>query len=186
MDAAATRFLPRNSKLNIRQTLAVSSLHLLFTFTVLLLEQVHSEQSAQIRTTKPHGDAGLQEQKRIVGQDVDASWMPCSQHARKWRQRQHARLESADNVAAAADPQPVISLSKLAAPATYTVKVMSIDVFIWFDSPFCGGALISAHICLPKHVASKLLRLLICTDCCADRRCSEWRQTRFGFPIRPK
>ena len=51
----------------------MSSLHLLFAFTVLLLEQVHSKQSAQVPIAWPHGDSGLKEQKRIEGQDAGMS-----------------------------------------------------------------------------------------------------------------
>jgi hypothetical protein len=51
----------------------VSSLHLLFAFTVLLLKQVHSKQSAQVPIARPHGDSGLKEQKHIVGQDAGVS-----------------------------------------------------------------------------------------------------------------
>jgi hypothetical protein len=59
--------------------------------------------------------------------------VPCSQHARKWRQRQLAKLQSATIVAAEADLQPVTALSKLAA--------ISMHVSVRFDSP-CSVAVL--------------------------------------------
>ena len=99
---------------------------MLFTFAALLLEQVHSEQSAQVPIAQPHGDSGLKAPERIAGHEVDAPLVPCSQRARKWRQRQLAKLRSATNVAAAADLQPVTAPGKLAA--------VSMHVSVEFDS----------------------------------------------------
>ena len=97
---------------------AVSSLHLLFTFAVLWLDQVHSNQSAQAPIAQPQGDSGLEAPERIAGHEVDAPLVPGSQRARKWRQRQLAKLRSATSVAAEADLQPVTALGKLAAIST--------------------------------------------------------------------
>ena len=112
---------------------AVSSLHSLFTFAVLLLEQVHSNQSVQAPVAQPHGNLGPKAPVRIAGHEVDAPLMPCSQRAKKWRQRQLAKLRSATNVAAEADLQPVSALSKLAA--------VSLHVSVRFDSP-CSVAVL--------------------------------------------
>jgi hypothetical protein len=112
---------------------AVSSSHLLFTCAVLWLEQVHSNQSAQPPVAQPHGDSGLKAPERIAGHEVDAPLVPGSQRARKWRQRQLAKLRSATIVAAEADLQSVSALSKLAA--------VSVQVSVRFGSPCSVAAL---------------------------------------------
>ena len=87
-------------------------------FSVLWLEQVRSNQSAQAPVAQPHGDLGPKAPERIAGHEVDAPSVPCPQPARKWRQRQLAKLRSANNVAAEADLQPVTAPSKPAAVST--------------------------------------------------------------------
>jgi hypothetical protein len=107
---------PAQQQLHVRHThTAVSSLHLLVTFAVLWLDQVHSKHLAQVLIAQPHGDSGLEEPERFAGHEIDALLVPCSQRARKWRQRQLAQLRSAPSVAAEADLQPVTALGKLAA-----------------------------------------------------------------------
>ena len=120
-DGATTRFLAQ------QQTLCWDTPHdLLFSFAVLWLEQVRSNQSAQAPIAQPHGDSGLKAPERIAGHEADAPLMPCSQLVRKWRQRQLAKLRSATNVAAEADLQPVTALGKPAAIST--------QVSVRFDS----------------------------------------------------
>jgi hypothetical protein len=146
---------------------AVSSLQLLFTFAVLWLEQVHSKQSVRAPIAEPHGDSSLKAPERIAGHEVDAPLVPCSQRARKRRQRQLAKLLSATDVAAAADLQPVTALSKLAA--------VSVQVSVRSDSPYSVAArchdrfscrpMFAVDPCLPKHVASELLCLRTCAGC---------------------
>ena len=110
MDGAMTRFPAQ------QLTLCWDTPHdLLFSFAVLWLEQVHSNQSAQAPIAQPHGDSGLEAPERIARHEADAPLVPCSQRARKGRQRQLTKLRSATNVAVEADPQPVSALSKLAA-----------------------------------------------------------------------
>jgi hypothetical protein len=128
MDAAMTRFLAQ------QQTLSWDTPHdLLFTFAVLWLEQVHSNQSAQAPIAEPHGDSGLKAPERIAGHEVNARLIPCSKRARKWRQRQLAKLRSANNAAAEANLQPVTALSKLA--------VIPTQVSVRSDSPCSVAAL---------------------------------------------
>jgi hypothetical protein len=113
MDGAMTRFFAQ------QQTLCWDTPHdLLFSFAVLWLEQVHSNQFAQAPVAQPHGDSGLKAPERIAGHDVDAPLVPCSQRVRKWRQRQLAKLRSANNAAAKANLQQVTAFSKVAAIST--------------------------------------------------------------------
>ncbi len=103
-----------------------SILSILITFAVLWLEQVHSNQSAQAPVAQPHGDSGLRAPERIAGHEADAPVVPCSQRARKWRQRQLAKLRRAP-MAAETDLKPVSAPSKLAA--------ISMHVSVRLDSP---------------------------------------------------
>jgi hypothetical protein len=112
---------------------AVSSVHSLFTFAVLWLEQVHSNQSAQPPVAQPHGDSGLEAPERIAGHEVDAPLVPGSQRARKGQQRQLVQLRSATKVAVEADLQPVSALGKLAA--------VSVHASVRFGSPCSVAAL---------------------------------------------
>ena len=145
---------------------AVSSSHLLFTFAVLWLEQVHSNQSAQPPVAQPHGDSGLKAPERFAGHEVDAPLVPGSQRARKGQQRQLAQLRSVTNVAAEADLQPVSALGKQTSCDLYAcfrwVRLSlqcSRPCFDRFSPLFAVGP------CLSKHVASELLCLLTCAGC---------------------
>jgi len=149
LDVAMTRFLAQ------QQTLSWDTPHdLLFTFAVLWLEQVHSKQSVQAPIAEPHGDSGLKAPERIAGHEVDAPLVPCSQRARKWRQRQLAKLRSATNVAAAADLQPVSALSKLAA--------VSLQVSVGFDSP-CSVAVLRSR---PSFAEARRFRATLPSHMC--------------------
>ena len=148
MDAAMTPFPAQ------QLTLCWDTPHdLLFSFAVLWLEQVHSNQSAQAPVAQPHGDSGPKAPERIAGHDVDAPLVPCSQRARKWRQMQLAKLRSANNAAAEANLQQVTAFSKVAA--------ISMHASVGFDSPYSVVVLSSRPMFAvgpssPKHVASKL------------------------------
>ena len=127
---------------------------MLFTFAVLRLEQVHSKQSAQAPIAQPHGDSGPKAPERIAGHEVDAPLVPCSQRAKKGRQRQLAKLRSATHVAAAADLQPVSALSKLAA--------VSLQVSVGFDSP-CSVAVLRSR---PSFAGARRFRVTLPSHMC--------------------
>ncbi len=156
-DGATTRFLAQ------QQTLCWDTPHdLLFSFAVLWLEQVRSNQSTQAPVAQPQGDSGPKAPERIAGHDVDAPLVPCSQRARKWLQTQLAKLRSANNAAAEANLQQVTAVSKVAA--------ISMHASIGFDSPYSVVVLSSRPMFAvgpssPKHVASELLCLCTFAGC---------------------
>jgi hypothetical protein len=150
MGGAPTRSLLRNSNFMLGTHIAVSSLHSLLRFAVLWPDQVYSKHLAQVLIAQPLGDSGLEEPERFAGHEIDALLVPCSQRARKRRQRQLAQLRSATNVAAEADLQPVTALGKPAAIST--------QVSVRFDSPcsvavLCRRPTVCRSTALPSYSA---------------------------------